>query len=706
VHYVSVTLRERDEGSSGGAVGATKKGASESMRLTDIEARDLLSFDTLQLSDLPQTLVVVGPNGGGKTNLLRLLQIVVVAIDRAATFSQDAYRALLRFAASRRFGAAPADISCVRLGITFTESWERELLASFIRTAIASGILRDTPTNGDASGSIAWVRQHVSQTALTPLMSGAIVVDFVEEAIGRWAIGYEFDVGGERFRWVLDGGQSRGALMRVADAGWPDVPSYAIAQNLDLDEQRVPRQPFMLADLLPPTGEARAVTLDAGPQWAGLTREFAALAGIALEQTQRNSFSLADVLHVILCRGLVLLGDLREPPRIEYTVDDVASDPSPVDGSRIPVRLFRLKNGNAADRRQYAAIQDLFKRLTGRTFDIALASTSPRQGEESAADLQISAIVDHHGHDLAIDFAGAGIWEALLLSATLPESAGLVAVLDEPARNLHPTLQRRLLTEMRRAPGQFILTTHSPYLVSIREHRDLTGIVRFDTTHAVTRQRRLMANDEPYSARLRKALGGSADARALLFARGVVLVEGGTELGALPEWFGKSLTAERLGTPDALNVVIFSVDGDLSFGTFTAFLHAFGVPWAIVCDGSVYQFGTSKRQIFEQVLSAGIDDADLRKAVDQAAAGKPAGFAELRDIGENSGIFTLAEGWDPSAESFETYLVTAFPRQLADAAKAVGNSKPRQGRYVASATECPDAIAALYGKLLRRLGVT
>jgi len=48
------------------------------MRLTDIEGRELLSFDTVQLSDLPQTLVVVGPNGRGKTNLLRPLQIVLV----------------------------------------------------------------------------------------------------------------------------------------------------------------------------------------------------------------------------------------------------------------------------------------------------------------------------------------------------------------------------------------------------------------------------------------------------------------------------------------------------------------------------------------------------------------------------------------------------------------------------------------------------
>ena len=673
------------------------------MRLTDIEARELLSFDMLQLNDLPQTLVVVGPNGGGKTNLLRLLQLVLMAIDRAATFSQDSYQALLRFAGSRRLDAAPADLSSVRLGITLTESWERKLLASFVRAAVASSVLRDKPTNTDASGSIAWTRKHITEMALAPLMTGTIVVDFVDAATGPWAIGYEFGGGGERFRWVLDGMQSRGSLMRVADAERLDVPNYPVAQKLDLDERCVPRQPFTLADLLPPPGEARALSLDTGPQWADLTREFAAMAGIALEQTQRSSFSLADVLHVILSRGLVLLGDLREPPRMEYTVGDVASDPSPADGSRVPVRLFRLKNGSTADRHKYAAIQDLFRRLTGRTFDIALASTPPGRGDESAVTLQISVVVDHHGRDLAVNLAGAGIWEALLLSATIPQSAGLVAALDEPARNLHPTLQRRLLGELRGALGQFILTTHSPYLVSISEHRDLAGIVRFDMTQGATRQRRLMTKDEPESARLRKALGESADARALLFARGVVLVEGGTELGALPEWFSKSPTAERLGTPDALNVMIFSVDGDPSFETFTAFLHAFGVPWVIVCDGSVYQFGTGKRQIFEQVLSAGVDDSHLRNAVDQAAAGEPAGFAELRDLGENSGIFTLADGWDSSVESFEVYVNRVAPGQLADAAKAVGRSKPRQGRHVAFATECPAAVDALYGKLLRHL---
>lgn len=612
----------------------------------------------------------------------------------------------MRFAAARRVGAAPADVSAVRLGVELTESWERELLARFIRAAIASSLLRDTATNTDVSGVTGWAREHITDVLLAPLASGTVFVEFADTPWGPWTVGYEFEADGQQYRWVLDGTPSRGAVLHAGDAGRFDVPAYGLAQKVTLDERRVPAQPFTLADLLPPQGEARTLTLDAGPQWAELTREFAVLAGIPVDQSQRQNCSLANVLRVVLSRGLVLLEDLRQPPRTDYAAGDVASGPSPADGSRIPVQLFRLKNGSAAGRRQYSEIRALFGRLTGRSFDVALATVPHAGGDGSEPGLQISVLVEHGDQDLPIEHAGAGFWEALLLSAVLPQSAGCVAVLDEPARNLHPTLQRRLLAEMRRAPGQFIMTTHSPYLVTIQQTPDLGGITRFDVHDGATRACRFAAAAEPGSARLLKALGESADARALLFARGVVLVEGGTELGALPEWFGKSQTAQRLGTPDALNIAIFSVDGDTSFGTFVAFLHALGIRWAIVCDGSVYKFGTGKKQIFEQVASAGVEDQRLRQAVDQGATGSTASFGELRDAGEDCGIFTLAEDWDSPAESFEAFVESIAPALLTEAATVVGRSKPRQGRYAATATDCPPGVDALYAKLLHHLGQT
>lgn len=676
------------------------------MRLTSIQAQELFSFSRLQLDDLPQTLVVVGPNGGGKTNLLRLMEVAVTGLDRAANFSNESYQALVRFAASRRIGAAPADVSAVRLAIVLTEPEERELLVRFVRAVIASALLQGTATNSDVSGVVGWIREHITDALLAPLASGAVVVEFADTPSGPWTTGYEFEVGGQQYRWVLDGMPTRGAVMHATDVGRLDVAAYGLAQKLNLDERRVPTQPFTLADLLPARGEARTLSLDAGRQWAELTREFAVAANISADHAQRQGSSLATVLQTVLERGLMVLGDLREPPRSDYTVGEAAYGPSSIDGSSIPVRLFRLKNGTVADRRQYAAIQALFRQLTGRTFDVALAAAPRADSNEPAPDLQISVLLEHGDQELPIEYAGAGFWESLLLSAVLPQSAGQVAILDEPARNLHPTLQRRLLTEMRAAPGQFIVTTHSPYLVAIHDHLDLAGLVRLDIRDGATCARRLGTSGGQDSARLRKALGESADARALLFARGVVLVEGGTELGALPEWFSKSAIAQRFGTPDALNVALFSVDGDLSFGTFVAFVHAFRIQWVIVCDGAVYKFGSGKKQIFEQIIDNGVDDPHLRQAVGQVAAGHPAVFAQLRSLGEGSGIFTLADDWDAPAEGFEAYVEKIAPGELAAAASVVGRSKPRQGRHVASVTACPPAVNDLYGKLLHHLGIT
>jgi hypothetical protein len=233
----------------------------------------------------------------------------------------------------------------------------------------------------------------------------------------------------------------------------------------------------------------------------------------------------------------------------------------------------------------------------------------------------------------------------------------------------------------------------------------MRGIVRFDIENAVTRTSRLTEPSGPDGTRIRKALGESADARALLFATGVVLVEGGTELGALPPWFAGSPTADRYGTPDALNVMVFSVDGDQNFGTFVGFLHGLGIPWAIVCDGAVFRFDTGGNQVFEQVLTAGVGDPVLRNAVDTARAEGSQSFGALRELGERHGVFTLADGSGPSQESFETYVNGVAPGQLREATKLVGRSKVRQGRHLAFTTGCPPDVDALYAKLLYRLRV-
>ena len=123
-------------------------------------------------------------------------------------------------------------------------------------------------------------------------------------------------------------------------------------------------------------------------------------------------------------------------------------------------------------------------------------------------------------------------------------------ILDEPALNLHPTWQHILRASFRTFPGQLILVTHSAELVPMSDERGLASIVRLESASSATRAHRLPANTDPQTAaKIARVFTLSADARALIFARGAVLLEGETELGALPGWFAGRFPRSSISDP-------------------------------------------------------------------------------------------------------------------------------------------------------------
>ena len=672
------------------------------MRLTGIAAEEMFSFDALRLADLPaHTVVLVGPNGSGKTNLFRLVEVVLAEVERVSSSSQGAHELLVAFAAGRRYEAVASRPSSIRIGIELTEPWEQELLRYFVQASVMSSLLRNTLDHQQTERLLAWIAE-INDEALAPLTNGEIVTELVDTVSGQWTLGYEFDFDGERFRWVMEGSPSQGSIVRAADARY-GIESELLGDTLGADGKRVSSKSFTLADLLPAPGKARHVLLEAQfVQTKEPFRERASLAGIPLESLQNRQCSLALVLRTILSRGLTVIGDLRHPVEVGYPLEH--EDRLASDGSRVPYQLFCLKNGDAVERDRFLASQALFSRMTGLEFDVQYSQRQGGRSDDSQSLSLISPVVRRGRRSLPIAFAGAGVGEALLLSATLSDSSGRVAILDEPVRNLHPTLQRLLVDELRKAPGQFIVATHSPYLVAVGDDVSQSTILRFDIASEATRATRLVLGGGTDDVRLRKVLCESADARALIFARGVVLVEGGTELGALPEWFAKSPTASAFGSPDVLNLAIYSVDGDCNFKTYVHLLNGLGVPWAVVCDGAIFRFCAGKPQIFKQVLEAGAQEDELDAVLESVASDLPS-FDQLREVGTRHGIFTMATGWEPEVESFEAYVENVNPGAL-DAAKPIaGSSKPRRGRYVASSSACPGEIDKLYSQLLNRLGI-
>jgi predicted ATP-dependent endonuclease of OLD family len=111
-------------------------------------------------------------------------------------------------------------------------------------------------------------------------------------------------------------------------------------------------------------------------------------------------------------------------------------------------------------------------------------------------------------------------------------------LLDEPASSLHGDMQTALLREIRARHGnKYIVATHAPARVPSEA---LSQVSRFyqhcgNTVHASLDVARM---DRKATEKLHKELR-HMNARALLFARAVLLVEGDTELGALPVWYEK-----------------------------------------------------------------------------------------------------------------------------------------------------------------------
>ena len=671
------------------------------MLITQIAAQNILSFETLDLVPLDSHLnVIVGPNGSGKSNLIRVLKFLQDAVgwpSDAPSWAQDLI--LLR-----KLGG-PNSFS-VSLGIELSEEWERSLLWHFLRAALLS----DESIPADQRKHFHdWARKKAFQEPPSFLYKGILKVALPDTARPDPEVTYECGNGGARLRWSLrDGigplggdawhGSPSAAFQRAIEAGSP--PDGLIALLARGDHISLELQPDKLRD---------------APE---LLEGLAALTGEELDVNGNRFYTGSWVFHHLLQARLFITDNIRIPPQLSWSASDLESPPdslSLANGSQIPLYLFRLSTGAFEQRKRYLSICQRFHDLTGLSLDITFArhrtgtkgtrrAISPAFGQPGGVaqeqvidelEFDLVPLVSHPDGEVPIHLAGAGAWETLVLSASLARP-GVVLALDEPALNLHPTAQRRLLKMLRQQETQVFLTTHSPYLVPSDEKADLTRVIRFELSRGATRSRRLPADVSHDHQRPKwvRWLSELTEVRSFLFARGVILVEGATEQGALSAWFAKSSKTQKRGAPEDLNISVFSVGGDQKFQTFISLLTAFDIPWAVVCDGKVFrdrqEKGDPKVSIFRQVRGAGIQ-------LEEVAFKGANEFGDAKSIGAAYGVFTVAQDFP---EEFEDYLKRRLPTEFAAAAKEWPKSKVLAGRMAAQQTDCPKEVGDLYAQIL------
>lgn len=684
------------------------------MKIKQIRAQNFLSFEDFELELDPELTVIVGPNGSGKTNLARAFRLVREVLRAAARM--EAPPAGWREAT--RLGSGQPGFK-VGLDLEFDARDEQKLWGEFFEAAVISGLAPLRVGNPEVAGAFLGATRRAD--FYQKFRQGRLEVEFSRLPADRWTIRY---VGHEA---VLTYRDSRAIISRTpASAG--QLNSIEIWRFLNqllepVDQKSGEPAPKAAEALEALDGGLEALLksaedhgrvlelsvnlnlLDSHPD---LYRTAAALA-----EGRASELTFVHLLDRLMGKKLFFVDNIRSWPAGSYGAAELGGPVAlEADGRNLDLYLFNLKNSaDAHDRELFREITERFKRLTNCKFDVTLSPRPDAAAETRELTLRVVIRGSESGRtEVPIEYAGAGIWELLVLSGLLA-GKGRFLVFDEPALNLHPSRQRRFLQELRDCIGsgrfQALLITHSPYLVPAEGAEDFNRIVRFVLEGGRTRKRRPSMPAEIRGLALRH-FSQIGDARSFLFARGVVLVEGDLECGAIPGWLRKGIEAGR--SPEGLDIVFYGVGGDGNFGPFIQLLEGWGIPWAVICDGKALD-PDNPNWIFGQLEGAGLRDLQPeperfkaeRRNLRPDNNKKNELFETIKSTAERCGIFTLSTGFSGKGEDFADLLEARFPGEWDEIQAEKPRSKFLQGAGLAERTDCPEEVKAVYEKILEHL---
>ncbi|GAA1662542.1 AAA family ATPase [Catellatospora bangladeshensis] len=661
------------------------------MRITGISVKNFLGVTSAAVStDRPLT-VITGANGSGKSTLLHALRLMVDALgDSAPEMITTLER---KWATAGRLGTGSFEI---RVRIQFEDAEERALIDAFYRAATLNLC---HPEAADVPALTAAIDALLPAESSKPLTNGELVVLRDASRRNRWTVGWEFEAShgqahvqvlGDEMPNLVDGPvtsttsntQYMSELLTATNNIVPRI--LADQASVDLLNQISGRRiDFLVAGLNAP----------AQPEWIiHVWQAVGHRGGI------QDRLSFGAVLRTLIGARLQITDNHRAPVRTEFEVAELAIAPNLSDGALLALELHRLKNGGPDERERFARTQDLFRQLTGVRFDSTQQTITTADG----VIVSIEPVIEEHGAtaatwDVPLRRAGAGSVEALLL-ATLIADTRRCLFLDEPGVHLSPTAQARLLSMLRsrgQQSGQAVWVTHNPDLVPATSEQDLHSIVRLSQGRSGDRVHTLRPRTPATVAAITRLLA-TAEVRSVLFAEGLVIFEGPTDVAAFSRWLADGAMTndgQRLPSPGERNIAFVAGGGDSTFGSLAGLADELGVPWAIVTDGPAMQPASN---LAKQLTK-------LRRTV-------PLGGSTLTDVVNGwakVGVHTLADQFGADGTKggeIEAFFQRTDPAALAQAQRDVGNKKsPRVGAAFADAVPIPSQVVELWAALLTSL---
>lgn len=353
----------------------------------------------------------------------------------------------------------------------------------------------------------------------------------------------------------------------------------------------------------------------------GRLRLFFRYRGLRFDQS--TTIGVPDLVMLIYLSSIISVseeGKLPSPPLLE-DFEQMDFPFHELSYNSLPYLLFQLENSESVrDIKKYQKIQQLFKDLTDAlSFNVLVRphvkkeepgikfSAVPLNDDtpfipETKTNFALGFQIDKHPKisnklsieivdkdmSLPIESSAAGLTEALLLATAIGGKEHCTILLDEPGQKMHPTLQKRLLEEIdnsvAKMDNQFLIITHSPYLVSAR---DLNGLWRFNKESGSSSALNVgLKIDELRSEDKEKLIRyfDNADIRSLLFAKGIVLVEGVSDKIVIEKVDRFLATEDKSCDLSSKEWSVIDVGGKDSFLIFVRLCKALKLPYIIVGD--------------------------------------------------------------------------------------------------------------------------
>ncbi|MDG6922064.1 MAG: AAA family ATPase [Nitrososphaerota archaeon] len=491
------------------------------MKFKFLEISNYLSFGpTHQRIEFDNDLTVfIGPNGGGKTNIIRAIDtvrdVITSTVSRAWNYPVVTPQTLEL--QNRTHFAHQDKPSEITLGVDFSSEIERMEIESFIRAAIISSLYESWMSNNQLSLD---EKNDLIAMALASeipgwLTSGCIHLQHGARSSDQWQLSYS--TGPESkvtFEWLLSGPYfSYMSVLGATRSSQPTTPTIG-------SKFRQSGSDGVSFDDLMPSGNELVQILVQNYNLLNLIREFPVVGDLYKRLESYNWYPMVDAaqraygFHHVLDSlfQTKVFSDAEDAPLghpLEVTAESLAIGNAPifsVKKARIPrylEQLYRWQNGAPEHRARFLRAQGIFGSFrNGENFGLRLSpgrTNSPSvENATMAAGQQATEVTNQNPilkdwftlipfverlnegrktnqgplQEVFADQAGSGVAELIRLSTFLASEPDSVVLLDEPMARLHPTLQKRFIENLQNAEAQYIVTSHAPGLFPSKTNND------------------------------------------------------------------------------------------------------------------------------------------------------------------------------------------------------------------------------------------